>query len=39
MFNLEKEEWLRARIGVSLKNHATTLFGSTLMISGGITER
>ena len=22
--------------GVSLKNHASTLFGSTMMISGGI---
>lgn len=34
---MERGEWLKARAGgVSLKNHASTLFGSTLMISGGI---
>lgn len=36
IYNLEKGEWLHARGGVSLKHHASTLFGSTLMISGGI---
>lgn len=39
MFNLERGEWLRARGGVSLKHHASTQFGSTLMISGGINEK
>jgi hypothetical protein len=36
VFNLERSEWLRARGGLNIKHHASTLFGSTLMISGGI---
>lgn len=39
MFSLEKGEWLRARGGVSLKHHASTLFASTLMISGGLNDK
>lgn len=39
MFNMEKGEWLRGRGGVSLKHHASTLFGSTLMISGGLNDK
>ena len=38
-FNLEREEWLRARGGLNIKHHASTLFGSTLMISGGLNEK
>ena len=37
---MERNEWLKARGGgVSLKNHASTLFGSTMMVSGGINEK
>lgn len=39
MFNLERSEWLRARGGLNIKHHASTLFGSTLMISGGLNEK
>lgn len=39
VFNLEKGEWLRARGGISLKNHASTIFGSTIMVSGGVNEK
>jgi hypothetical protein len=30
---------MRARGGVNLKHHATTLIGSFLMISGGVNEK
>ena len=30
---------MRARGGISIKNHASTLFGSTIMVSGGINEK
>lgn len=39
VFSLERGEWLRARGGVNLKSHASTQFGSTVMISGGINEK
>lgn len=39
VFNIERGQWLKARGGISLKNHASTLFGSTIMVSGGINEK
>ena len=39
MFNLDKNEWVKVRTGIALKHHASTVFGSTLMVSGGINEK
>ena len=39
MFNLEKGEWLRSRTGIAIKHHASTIFGSTIMVSGGVNEK
>jgi hypothetical protein len=36
---LDKGEWLKTRSGINLKNHASTIFGSTIMVSGGINEK
>lgn len=39
IFNFEKKEWSKLRSSLAIRSHASTLFGNTLLIHGGIDEK
>jgi hypothetical protein len=39
IFNFEKKEWSKLRSSLPIRSHASTLFGNTLLIHGGIDEK
>jgi hypothetical protein len=39
IFNFDKREWSKLRGNIGVRSHASTLFGTTLMIHGGIDEK
>jgi hypothetical protein len=39
IYNFEKKEWGKLRLSLSIRSHASTLFGNTLLIHGGVDEK